>query len=200
VTLSPSFEFAKCPAKAAAFIIANVIVLQSAVAAPIPAKIVVLPLRPSAWIRSGAAIGGQAAADELSLLRVRRAARPDGGERLLVAYGDKYGRPLRAQPGYFHLALDRGGRRLSLDLAQVSRTAVDRRDLEKLFANSTLVASVDIVMDPQDGSTHLSLAFAAPIEAFASTASGDASAPAGLAFDFRPVAGPRPAGEKATLP
>lgn len=150
-------------------------------------KVEILPLQANAWLRSGAAIGGQAAADELSLLRVERKARADGGERVILHYGDKAGRPLRAQPGYFHLAIDRTGRRLSVDLAQVGRTAVDRRDLEKIFAGSRLVAGSDIVMDPVDGSTHLAFALRSASEAHAMVEPGGDGEAARVAIDYRPA-------------
>ena len=162
----------------------------SASKGPRPA-VVVLPLLENSWVRGGAMIGGQASADDLSMVRVERLSRSSesgGGERVTLTYGDKVGRPLRAQPGYFHLALDRAGRRVSLDLAQVSRTAVDRRDLERIFARSSLVSEVDIVMDPEDGSTHISLSTRAPVEARVVAKPGDGLAPASLALDLRPIA------------
>lgn len=171
-------------------------VLATALAAWIPAaslaalhpqpKVEILPLQANAWIRAGAAIGGQAATDELSLLRVERKARVDGGERLVLHYGDKNGRPLRAQPGYFHLAVDRTGKKISVDLAQVSRTAVDRRDLEKIFSGSPLVGASDIVMDPIDGSTHLSLTLRSVSEAHATVEAGSGGEAARVAIDYRP--------------
>ena len=150
--------------------------------------VIVLPMAAGEWMREGAAIGGQAATDELSLLKVERSVRTaneGGGERIAISYGDKSGRPLRSTPGYFHITLDRDGRRLAVDLAQVARTAVDRADLEALFAKSSLIESTDIVMDPLDGSTHVSFALRSSVEAFAKAElqKGDAL----LAIEVRPV-------------
>lgn len=173
-----------------ALIVATAILAPHSAQAMIPPtpRIAVLPLAAESWIRNGAAIGGQAATDDLSLLRVERIAREGGGERVALHYGDKLGRPLRSRPGYFHFALDRGGSRVTIDLAQVTRTTVDRKDLVDIFAKSALFSSVDIVMDPQDGSTHLTAIARAPIEAFIEADSDRSDDRASrLIFDFRPI-------------
>ena len=67
------------------------------------------------------------------------------------------GKPLTGEPGYFQVALDRDGRRLVIDLSQVTRTGVDPGQLKSALMKSKFVASTDMTMDPHDQSTNLTL-------------------------------------------
>lgn len=113
-------------------------------------------------ISEGVVTGGQSS-DEFSLLTVK-AESNNNKERLRIVYGDRHGQPLQGDPGYFHLTVDRSGKRISIDLAQVSRTAVDTKQLQRLLSNSKYIASSDIVMDPHDGSTNLAFNMKFPVE------------------------------------
>ena len=131
--------------------------LLSASAHALPAPMQVKPDRITAPISGGAVAGGQAR-DVFSLISIKKENASGGVERLVFEYGDAYGKPLQGkEPGYFHAALDRGGRRVVIDLAQVPQTAVDPGKLARLLAGSRLVASSDMTMDPHDKSTNVTL-------------------------------------------
>jgi hypothetical protein len=126
-----------------------------------PARASVAPLqvkpgRMTSPLLGGALFGGQAG-EEFSIIAINENKIRDGVERVIISYGDRSGRPLRGTPGYFHVAVDRDGKRLAIDLAQVSRTAIDQKDLAKILSKSQLISSSDMTMDPQDGSTNITL-------------------------------------------
>ena len=116
----------------------------------------VKPGRMTSPLLGGALFGGQAG-EEFSIIAINENKIRDGVERVIISYGDRAGRPLLGTPGYFHVAIDRDGKRLAIDLAQVSRTAVDQKDLAKILSKSQLISSSDMTMDPQDGSTNITL-------------------------------------------
>jgi hypothetical protein len=146
----------------------------SSLAMPSPIK--VTPERFSKTILAGALTGGEAAG-EFSLLAVIEARDSSlaKDEKITMVYGTKLGKTLSGPPGFFHVALDRGGRRIVIDLAQISRTAVDPGQLEKSLSHSKFVASTDMTMDPQDGSTNLTLNLKTPVELSVATETKNAS-------------------------
>lgn len=126
------------------------------------APLQVKPGKLSPPIRAGAIAGGEAS-DEFSILGVKSIAAGPRKERFVISYGDRNGKPLKKEPGFFHVALDRNSKRVSIDLAQVSRTAIEPKDLSKILASSKLIADSDMTMDPQDGSTNITLNLRTPV-------------------------------------
>jgi hypothetical protein len=141
--------------------------------------------RPSSPISAGALHGGQSA-DEFSLLAVRVRPGSSGGQAIALSYGDRNGQPIHGEPGFFHAVLDRNGRRLVIDLAQVTRTAIDLQQLRRALAASSLVASSEMTMDPLDNSTNISVVLKVPVLLSVSTQAGSQGQ---LVFDLKPVAG-----------
>lgn len=114
------------------------------------------PHKRGEFMREGYVVGGLAA-DEFSLLRAERFDLPGGIERWTLQFGDKAGNPLKKEPAYFHMSLDPKTKRVVLDLAQVSKTAVDQKDLSKIFWESKVVSNTVMTMDPLDHSTNIVL-------------------------------------------
>lgn len=124
--------------------------------AAVPAPLNVVPGKISAPIRSGVLTGG-VAGDTFTLTKITRQAGRSGMEKWVLTYGDREGRPVPTGPGFFHVNVDRNGRRVVIDLAQVHKTAVDATQLEKMARTSSLIATTDMIMDPQDRSTNITL-------------------------------------------
>ena len=137
----------------------------------IPSPIQVRPGSVTAPLRTNASAIGGVAADEFSLLGVDSVASASG-ERLVLKYGDPLGKPLKGQPGFFQVSLDRDGRRISIDLSQITRTGVDPTQLRRVLAKSKYVASSEMTMDPHDHSTNLTLMLKSPVQMKLSTESG----------------------------
>jgi hypothetical protein len=129
-------------------------VMTQAQAAPAPLN--VTPGKISSPISAGVLTGGMAQ-DAFTLTKITRQPSRNGAERWTLTYGDREGRPVPSGPGFFHVAVDRNGRRVVIDLAQVHRTAVDGAQLEKMARGSALVATTDMIMDPQDRSTNITM-------------------------------------------
>ncbi len=110
--------------------------------------------------------------EPLSLLNVQKTVLNGAvkAERLTLKFGDKNGAPL-VVPGFFHIAVDDGGRRLTLDLAQVQQTSVDKSDLRAMLKQSELIRDAEITMDPVDKSTNITFLMKRPVVAKA-TAKG----------------------------
>ena len=151
----------------------------------VPAKQIVRPQKLGNFIAAGAIVGGNAG-KIFSLLRVQKMLLADGVERIILTYGDQDGVPLKTQPGYFHMSLDQAGSRLILDLSQVLKTAVDQQDLIKELRGSHLVAKTDMSMDPQDGTTNITLFMKNPIEVRAMVEPSEEKQNQ-LVIDIRPV-------------
>jgi hypothetical protein len=122
-------------------------------------------------VRAGSVANGGRAQDEFSLLSVGDAVSAKG-ERLVLNYGDRFGKVWKGEPGFFQIALDRGGTRIVIDLSQVNRTGVDPMQLKKALSRSRFVASTDMTMDPQDQTTNLTLTLKSPVTLHLATASG----------------------------
>ncbi len=120
----------------------------------------------------GSVSGGQAGPD-FSLLGVKEVSIPRGGMQIVLNYGDHLGHPLHGEPGYFHVSIDRVGKRISMDLAQVLRTAIDQKDLSRELSRSSIVSSSDITTDPADGSTNITLNLRRPVEMKVRSSGGD---------------------------
>ena len=144
--------------------------LQSAIAANIP--FTVRPGQISMPFHNGSVSGGQAGPD-FSLLGVKEVSIPRGGIQIVLNYGDHLGHPFHGEPGYFHVSIDRVGKRISMDLAQVSRTAIDQKDLSRELSRSSIVSSSDITTDPADGSTNITLNLHRPVEMKVRSSGGD---------------------------
>ena len=132
------------------------------------APLSVTPGHVSNPISNGVVTGGTAA-NEFTLLKVNREVMPrqgrsQGGEKWILTYGDRMGRPLGQEIGFFHINVDRHAKRVVIDLAQVNRSSIDRSALLKLTQGSHLVANSEMVMDPQDRSTNLTLNLRSPVE------------------------------------
>ncbi len=166
-------------------LLASHIFLMGSLAMAVPAKPVVRPQKLGSYIAAGAIVGGNAG-KIFSLLRVQKMLLADGVERLILTYGDQDGIPLKTQPGYFHLSLDQAGQRLVLDLSQVLKTAIDQQDLIKELRGSHLVAKTDMSMDPQDGTTNITLFMRAPVETKAQIEATEDKQNQ-LVIDIRPV-------------
>ncbi len=173
------------PLKAA---LATAMIFSSALAFALPAPLQVRPGKVMPPIQSGISVGGKSA-DEFSLLSVRAENTPDGkNERLVLAYGDRFGQPHRGEPGYFHVALDRDARRLVIDLAQVRKTKIDPQQLSKILKNSKFVASSEMTMDPQDGSTNITLTMKQSVQVKVATVDADQGS---LVLEILPSRGDR---------
>lgn len=146
------------------------VMVNSAAAAIAPLQ--VKPGRLVSAIRGGALAGGRAA-EEFSLLGIRRVAGRAGVERLVFSYGDRNGKPLKGEPGFFQIALDRSAKRLVIDLAQVGQTAIDSKDLARILSDSQFVAGSDMTMDPLDGSTNITIHTKIPIALAVMSEAGD---------------------------
>ena len=168
----------------ASWIFALVATTAAAWAAPLPSPIVITPGRVSPPIEVGTTIGGQAR-DEFSLLAIRNEP-SEKGERLVLSYGDRFGKPLKGEPGYFHVAIDHGAKRLVIDLAQMQMTAVGPQDLSKILANSKLVATSEMSMDPIDSSTNITLHYKVPVKVKVGAAAEDA---AKISIEVTPISG-----------
>jgi hypothetical protein len=125
-------------------------------------------------LRAGSIANGGKALDEFSLLSVALAAGASS-ERMVLNYGDRFGKVWKGEPGFFQVALDRGGSRVVIDLSQVTRTGIDPAQLRKALSSSKLVASSEMTMDPQDQTTNLTLTMKRPVAISLSTASGSRS-------------------------
>ena len=139
------------------------LVLNSGPALAAPAPLKVVPGNLTTLLRSGTMAGGEAHQSEISLLAVE-SLKQSQGERLTLSFGDHTGQPLQGKIGYFHIALDRSGKRLVIDLSHIARTAVDPSQLKKILSKSALVDGSDMTMDPSDGSTNITLNFKAPVQ------------------------------------
>lgn len=148
---------------------------------------VVKPQPLGQYVKNGVIVGG-VAADGFSILRAEKLAAGDGAERLVIYYGDMHGQAMKTNPGYFHINVDEKAARVSIDLAQVQRTAVDHQELAKLFQGSKLVASTEMTMDPIDLSTNilLNLKQTAEVNARIDSVKGVRS----LVIDLRPGRSP----------
>ena len=155
------------------------------VSASVPARQIIRPQKLGSYIAAGAIVGGNAG-KIFSLLHVQKMLLAGGVERIILTYGDQDGVPLKTQPGYFHLSLDQAGERLVLDLSQVLKTAVDQQDLIKELRGSHLVAKTDMSMDPQDGTTNITLFMRSPVEARAQIEATEDKQNQ-LIIDIRPV-------------
>ena len=152
----------------------------------LPAPLQVKPGRISPPMQSGVTIGGQAA-DEFSLLSVKTEMIDGAGtERMTLGYGDRFGVPVKSEPGFFHVALDRNAQRIVIDLAQMRKTAVDAQKLARTMMMSKYVVSSDITMDPFDGSTNITLITKVPITMKVASMGKEGSEQARILIDIRP--------------
>jgi hypothetical protein len=196
------------------YAIASLLILVfhlSAWALPTPAPVQVKPGRIASPMSGGVVIGGQSR-DEFSLIGARSEnfevvsndrtsnvrAGSHGikreGERLILLYGDRFGSPMKGDPGFFHVALDRDSRRVVIDLAQIRKTAVEPAKLARLLSASKIVASSDMTMDPYDGSTNITLNLKVPARLRAASIGGDQSR---VVIELQPL-GNDLTGEKAS--
>jgi hypothetical protein len=148
-----------------------VFLLMSAVALAMPSPLHVKPGAVSMPLKSNAVANGGASRDEFSLLSITDSP-STASERFILNYGDRFGKVWKGEPGFFQVAVDHGGRRIVMDLSQVTRTGIDPVQLRAILAKSKFVASSDMTMDPQDQTTNLTLLMKVPVEVRLSTVSG----------------------------
>ena len=102
------------------------------------------------YVENGTIIGGEAGT-QTSVLSMRRLYAPkDGIERIVLDMGDRYGKPLKGQVGYFHVSLDRERSKLVVVLEQTQSSAVDQKKLKDIFKLSPFVKNARILFDPHD--------------------------------------------------
>lgn len=135
--------------------------------------------------RSGFVTGGEAG-NEFSLIEAI-AKKSGETESFSLYYGDLRGQPLKGKPGFFQVVLDRDGRRLVIDLAQVNRTAIDPDGLRKRLKDFKNLASLDMTMDPTDASTNITLTFKEPVEL--TVESSDDASPSRIGLSLKRVGG-----------
>ena len=139
-------------------------------------------------LRSTGALQGGAAGDEFSLLGVQTA-KTAAGEKVVLNYGDRFGKAVKGEPGYFQIALDKAGQRITIDLSQVTTTGIVPEQLKKVLTASKFVASSDMTMDPHDQSTNITLMLKEPVELTVAT---EAGAKSKIVLDLKPAAAKRP--------
>ena len=163
----------------AVVVVAHSLRLRAMLSAP-------LKVKPGQIVHASRAgfINGGVAGEEFSLLKIENQVAGQS-ETLSLAYGDRQGKQIRGLPGFYQIALDRDGRRLVIDLAQVDRTAVDPQSLRQKLKSSPLVSSVDMTMDPQDRSTNITLNLKEPIEI--SVVSTGPSEPSAVSIAMKPA-------------
>ncbi|RYZ83278.1 MAG: hypothetical protein EOP06_20280 [Proteobacteria bacterium] len=149
----------------------------------IPAPLTVKPNAVSMPLKNAGNIQGGRTSDEFSLLGVQ-SAKTANGEKLVLNYGDRFGKPVKGEPGYFQVALDKSGQRIVIDLAQVTSTGIEPEQLRKILATSRYVASSDMTMDPHDRSTNITLTLKEPVEMTVAT---DAGNRAKVVVEMKPV-------------
>lgn len=152
--------------------------------AAIPNPVQVTPGHASPPLQSGVSIGGQAGG-EFTLIGVHTEPLKDAAERLALVYGDRNGNQQQGGPGYFHVAVDRDGRRVVIDLAQLRRVSVDPQRLTRILMNSKLIESSDMTTDPFDGSTNITLNMRAPVRV---RVASETDKSARLILDLEPTA------------
>jgi len=136
-------------------------------------------------VKQGFLAGGEAGR-EFSLIDTQVKKTSDS-ESVALFYGDEKGQPLKGKPGFFQITLDRSGKRIVIDLAQMSRTAVDPDALRKKLKDSKFVASLDMTMDPVDFSTNITLNLKEPVEL--AVESSDGANPSRLALTLKSAPG-----------
>lgn len=139
-----------------------------------PAPLVVTPNAISSPLRSSGLVQGGKASEEFSLLGVE-AKKTASGEKLVLNYGDRFGKAIKGDPGYFQIGLDRSGKRITIDLSQVTTTGIEPDQLKKILGASKFVASSDMTMDPHDRSTNITLVLKEPVQLTVGTDSGSKS-------------------------
>lgn len=108
-----------------------------------------------AYLDEGIVVGGRAGRG-YSLLKVRRDLSTKlGMERVILDIGDLEGRPALGKVNYFQATVEKNPPRVVIDLAQLSRSAVDEATLKKTFAKSPYVKNVELSSDPEDHSASM---------------------------------------------
>lgn len=142
-----------------------------ATASAAPAPITVKPNTISMPLRTTGFLQGGKAGDEFSLLSVVTS-KSSTGEKVVLNYGDRFGKSVKGEPGYFQIALDKAGQRITIDLSQVTTTGIVPEQLKKVLAASQFVASSEMTMDPHDLSTNITLMLKQPVELTVATEAG----------------------------
>ena len=168
-------------------ILALMTLILAFVGQPSFALIAPLQVKPghASELRGDGVVTGGLAADQFSLIGIRSEMQSKE-ERLVLIYGDRFGQPWKQEPGFFHIALDRSGRRIVVALAQVHSSAVDSARLAGELKKSKLVASSEIMMDPFDLTVNLILRLKVPVQLKVSIEKSDRS---NLILDLQPKQG-----------
>jgi len=163
--------------------LALVLVFAAFRARALPMPVQVAAGRISPPLQSGVSVGGKAGA-EFTLIGAQAEPGGQNGERVSFSYGDPFGNQQKGEPGFFHVAVDRDGRRVVIDLAQIRRTAVDPQKLARVLGASKLVESSEMTTDPVDGSTNITLNMKSPVLVRVTASDGG---PARLVVELEPV-------------
>lgn len=148
----------------------------SASGSAMPSPLHVRPGALSTPLRLNTIANGGQAQDEFSLLSVVDSVGTGGStERLVLNYGDRFGKVWKGEPGFFQVALEKTGRRIVIDLSQVTRTGIEPSQLRAALAKSKFVATTDMTMDPQDHTTNLTLNLRSAVDVHLSTLKGSKS-------------------------
>lgn len=148
--------------------------LNGPIASAAPAPVIVKPNAISSPLKTAGTLQGGKAGEEFSLLGVE-SAKTEAGEKLVLSYGDRFGKSIKGEPGYFQIGLDRAGQRITIDLSQVTTTGIEPDQLKKILKASKFVAATDMTMDPHDRSTNITLILKEPVKMSVATEAGSKS-------------------------
>jgi hypothetical protein len=112
------------------------------------------------YLQYGTIIGGETGRGSTgySLLDVRRIfAAKEKIERVLIDFGDGDGKPLRGQPGYYHVSIEKDQMRVVIDLSQMLGSKINQEKVRDIFRGSPLVQEARINYDPVDSNITLQL-------------------------------------------
>lgn len=150
-----------------------------------PQKMLLTPRALGQYVQNGVVVGG-VAGDAFSIVKIEKLDAGEGRERFVILYGNSHGQAV-GKTGYFHVNVDSKLARVSIDLSQVQRTAVDGAQLAKLFAGSKLVSGTEMTMDPIDLSTNIQLNLKRAVEVKAQIENKKGTS--ALVIELRPAKG-----------
>jgi hypothetical protein len=124
-----------------------------------------LDVKANHYITQGVVLGGEAGPG-FTLLNIRRQNSPKLGlERVILDIGSRDGKPLLKKLGYFHVSVEQNPARVVIDLMQTSQSRVNEAALARMFSKSPFVKTVQMVMEPEDGSAKIVLNTRMPVAA-----------------------------------
>jgi hypothetical protein len=121
-------------------------------------------LQMNEYITKGSFRGGQAG-NGFSLKEIKRVVSASkNSERMIFEVSDRDGKTYSGKPGYFHAQLMQNPSRISIDFAQMGRSAIDAKKLTNLFKKSQLVRASRITLDNEDQSVNVTLYLKNPVK------------------------------------